>query len=61
MAMPEQEKESINKTLQCPQCGCPEAEPTWPSPDEDNKMEYCCSECGEYFIDEAEQLHEIKS
>ena len=43
---------AIDKISQCPQCGCPEVEPTWSEPDEDNQMEYHCSECGEYFIDE---------
>jgi len=39
--------------MQCPYCDNPECEATG-YPDEVGEVEYYCPECGEYFVDEAD-------
>jgi len=42
----------LNMEISCPNCGSYSVTPTTPQ-DETGKCEYCCYDCGEYFVDNA--------
>ena len=48
-----------SKDPECPECYSPEVEPV-SDPDDDGFVEYHCSECGHYFVDNAPQLLETE-